>query len=299
MSKQAKSSEMTSQIEAGDEAFLARLAARVRAARARRGMTRKILARDSGVSERYLAQLEGGKGNASVLVLRKIAAAMDFNLEDLIAEAPDRPVDQRLIVELLNRLDNGDLAEAREMLNARFGRKTQSAGKLRISLIGLRGGGKSTLGKRLADYLDIPFVELNRFIEQEYGAPVSEIIEWAGQPTYRRHERRALEKAVKTNDRVVIATGGGLVTEPATLDFLLASTLSIWVKASPEEHMNRVIAQGDLRPMARNRQAMTDLKQILKARGPYYSKASLELDTSGKSVDESFADLLKLVSPYL
>ncbi len=288
---------------ADDSAFLDRLAARVRARRAQRGMTRKILAKDSGVSERYLAQLEAGEGNASVLVLRKIARAMDFTLDDLVAEGPDRPVDQRLIVELLNRLNSKDLAEARSLLNERFAKKPvgpgDSAHNLRFSLIGLRGAGKSTLGRRLAAHLAISFVEVNRLIAEDYGAPVSEILEWAGQPAYRRYERQALERAVESNANVVIATGGGLVTEPATLDFLLANTLTIWIKASPDEHMQRVIDQGDLRPMAKNREAMDDLKQILKARDPYYSKASLQLDTTGRTEDESFADLVTLIGPYL
>lgn len=289
------------EIAADDTAYLMKLAARVRAARAQRGMTRKILARDSQVSERYLAQLEAGEGNASVLVLRKIARAMDFTLEDLLTESLDRPVDQRLIIELLNRLDSKDLAEARQLLNDRFARRNNNnrSGKLRISLIGLRGAGKSTLGRRLAEHLAVPFVEVNRLIEEEYGAPVAEILEWAGQPTYRRYEKKALERAVSENDRVVIATGGSIVTEPATLDYLLANTLTIWLRASPEEHMQRVIAQGDRRPMAKNREAMEDLKHILKARDRYYSKANLQLDTAGRTEDESFADLVALVQPYL
>lgn len=289
----------TSHIEADEEPFLRHMAERVRAARARRGMTRKNLSRDSDVSERYLAQLEGGEGNASVLVLRRIARAVGLPLESLLTEAPERSVDELLVLESLKRLEPEEIAELRHYIDRRFAAKNRTDKAIHVSLVGLRGAGKSTLGRRLADRLGVPFVELNRLIEEEYGAPINEILELSGQSTYRRYERRALERVVNDYPAAIIGTGGGLVTEPSTLDYLLKHTLTVWLTASPEEHMRRVIEQGDMRPMADNTEAMDDLKRILKAREPYYRKAQLTLSTAGKTEDESLQDLLDLVSPQL
>lgn len=278
-----------------EDRFLMGLAERVRAARARRGMTRKILSRDSGVSERYLAQLEGGQGNASVLVLRRIAQAVGLPLEALISDSGERTVDEQLIHAALKRLKPAELAEVRALIDQRFTGDAGDDRAGRISLVGLRGAGKTTLGRRLAAHLGVPFVELNRLIEEEYGAPINEILELSGQATYRRYERRALERVVAEYPRVVIGTGGGLVTEPATLDYLLKHTLTIWLTATPQEHMARVIAQGDMRPMADNKEAMEDLKRILKAREPYYRQAALTLSTAGKTEDEALRDLIALI----
>ena len=289
----------TSQLEADEEQFLHRLAERVRAGRARRGMTRKNLSRDSDVSERYLAQLEGGEGNASVLVLRRIARAVGLPLDSLLSEAPERSVDELLIQESLKRLEPEEIAELRHYIDRRHAAKNRADKAIHISLVGLRGAGKSTLGRRLADRLGVPFVELNRLIEEEYGAPINEILELSGQSTYRRYERRALERVVNDYPAAIIGTGGGLVTEPSTLDYLLKHTLTVWLTASPAEHMKRVIEQGDMRPMADNTEAMDDLKRILKAREPYYRKAPLTLSTAGKTEDESLQDLVDLVSPHL
>ncbi len=278
-------------IPVADADYLRLLGQRVRKARGQRGMSRKILARDSGVSERYLAQLEGGNGNASVLLLRQIARAMDMQLADLVSDAPERPVDTTLILQFLGRLSADELSEARHLLAQSFEAAEGTRAPGRIALIGLRGGGKSTLGKKLAQHLRVPFVELNKMIEEEYGASVAEIFNLYGQPAFRRYERRCLESIIERYDRVVIATGGGIVAEPGTFDLLLSACRAVWVQASPEEHMQRVLDQGDLRPMANNAEAMEDLKNILAAREPYYAKAEIHLDTSGRAAEVSFADL--------
>ena len=281
------------EIAEADAEYLRLLGQRVRKARGQRGMSRKILARDSGVSERYLAQLESGTGNASVLLLRQIARAMDMQLADLVSDAPERPVDTTLILQFLGRLSPEQLTEARQLLQQSFEAAEGAQARGRIALIGLRGGGKSTLGRKLAQHLRVPFVELNRMIEEEYGASVAEIFNLYGQPAFRRYERRCLESIIERYDRVVIATGGGIVAEPATFDLLLSACRAVWVQASPEEHMQRVVDQGDLRPMANNAEAMEDLKNILAARDPYYAKAEIHLDTSGRPVERSFQDLLR------
>jgi XRE family aerobic/anaerobic benzoate catabolism transcriptional regulator len=208
-------------------------------------------------------------------------------------------VDELLILESLKRLEPEDIAELRHYIDRRYAAKNRTDKAIHVSLVGLRGAGKSTLGRRLADRLGVPFVELNRLIEEEYGAPINEILELSGQSTYRRYERRALERVVNDYPAAIIGTGGGLVTEPSTLDYLLKHTLTVWLTASPEEHMRRVIEQGDMRPMADNTEAMDDLKRILKAREPYYRKAQLTLSTAGKTEDESLQDLLDLVTPQL
>ena len=282
--------------EAEVASLLSDVGIRVRAARAARGMTRRILARDSGVSERYLAQLEGESGNPSLAVLARVAAAMDLSPESLIRERPtdDTPGDLRTIQRLLDRLGTLDLERAREMLEARFGQGT-AAKAGRIALIGLRGAGKSTLGKRLATHLGCSFVELNRAIEAEYGASIGELLALSGQPALRRYERRCLEKILNAEDRVVISTGGGIVANEETYDDLLDRTHSVWLTASPEEHMQRVIDQGDLRPMARNPEAMHDLRAILEARRDAYGRADATLETTGRAVDACLSDLIALV----
>jgi XRE family aerobic/anaerobic benzoate catabolism transcriptional regulator len=277
----------------GDTAFLAVLGERVREARARRGMSRKSLAQDSGVSERYLAQLEAGEGNASVLLLRQIAAALNLPLTDLLREPNGGPPELALTVQLLQRLTPAQLSLAREELMQRFAGGSRAQRRQRIALIGLRGAGKSTLGARLAKELDLPFVELDREIEREAGTSLSEIFLLYGQTGYRRYERRALEKALERHPRCVIATGGSIVSEPGTYELLLSTCHTVWLKARPEEHMARVVAQGDTRPMAGNTQAMDDLRRILDARAALYGQADVVVDTAGRSVDQSLRDLRK------
>ena len=279
-----------------DEAYLRALADKIRDARAQRGMTRNALAADSGVSLRFLAQLESGQGNPSVLVLRRIASAMGFSPEALLSDEPMRSVDQTLLTQILKRLSNDDLQKGRQLLAHHFGDiRVHEAQKSYITLVGLRGAGKSTLGRRLAKYRGVPFFELDREIEREYGATMGEILQLHGQPGYRRFEREGLKKVISKNPAAVIEAGGGLAADPETLSMLLERSLTVWVRASPDEHMQRVIEQGDLRPMARSREAMRELKDILHAREPFYRQAHLHLNTSGRTADESFKELTEML----
>jgi XRE family transcriptional regulator, aerobic/anaerobic benzoate catabolism transcriptional regulator len=279
--------------DASDPAFLTMLGERVREARTRRGMTRKDLARDSGVSERYLAQLESGEGNASVLVLRQIAAALGVPLAELLREDAE-PAEMALIRQFLARLPRQRLARARAFLLREFGGQ-DAARRQQIALIGLRGAGKSTLGEALAAELKVPFIELDREIEREAGTGLSEIFLLYGQQGYRRYERRCLEKTLENHKRCVIATGGSIVSEPATYDLLLSTFFTVWLKARPEEHMARVVAQGDTRPMAGNQQAMGDLCRILDSRSMLYAQANATVDTSGRSMRQSLKDLKRTI----
>ncbi len=277
-----------------DQDYREQLAARLREVRATRGTTRAALADASGVSLRFLAQLETGRGNPSLLVMRKVANALGVALEALIAESPPASVDRMLLDQSLNHLDPSQLATVRELVADRFF-KPRAASVRAISLIGLRGAGKSTLGGRLARQLGVEFIELDREIEREFGASIGEILQLHGQPGYRRYERSCLLASLERHPECVIETGGGLVTDPETLSLVLERTRAVWLRASPEEHMQRVIDQGDLRPMAKSKEAMKDLRAILKAREPFYSQASLQLNTSRKSIDEAFEDLLALL----
>jgi XRE family transcriptional regulator, aerobic/anaerobic benzoate catabolism transcriptional regulator len=280
----------------GEAEYLRLLGERIREARARRGMTRKILARDSDVSERYLAQLETGQGNISIVLLRQIAHAMGLPLGDLVREEPDRPVELTLLIQTLSRLPAKDLAQARKLLGETFGAAVASERRHRIALIGLRGAGKSTLGAMLAKALAVPFIELDREIERDSGTRLAEVFDLYGQAAYRRYERRALEGVIERYDRAVIATGGSIVSEPATFDLLLSACYTVWLTAAPEEHMSRVVAQGDTRPMAENEQAMEDLRRILAGRNALYMKADARIDTAGKTIEQSFAELKAAVA---
>jgi XRE family transcriptional regulator, aerobic/anaerobic benzoate catabolism transcriptional regulator len=272
--------------------YLRLLGDRIRDARARRGMTRKILARDSNVSERYLAQLETGQGNISIVLLRQIARAMGMPLADLVREEPDRPVEFALLIQTLSRLQPKELAQARKLLTDIFGTVVESERRQRVALIGLRGAGKSTLGARLAKAKGVPFIELDREVERDSGITLAEVFDLYGQSAYRRYERRALENVIESHPRVVIATGGSIVTEPATFDLLLSACFTVWLTAAPEEHMSRVVAQGDYRPMAENDEAMDDLRRILASRSALYAKADATVDTAGKTVDECLRAIL-------
>jgi XRE family aerobic/anaerobic benzoate catabolism transcriptional regulator len=279
-----------------DAAFLTALGDRVRELRARRGMTRKILAKDSGVSERYLAQLETGQGNASLGILRRVARALDVPLESLIADAPDAPADLTQSIELLRRLGSGQLAEARAILLRTFGDADAAGRSRRIALIGLRGAGKTTLGTLLAERLGVPFVELDREIERESGVSLATIFDFYGQAGFRRMERRCLERVIETHPAFVLATGGSIVSEPSTFERLLAACRTVWLKAAPAEHMARVVAQGDMRPMSGNRESMHDLQRILAGREPLYRRADAEVDTSGKPLGQVLDTLVAAAS---
>ena len=241
-----------------DSLLLRDLAQRIRALRKTRSLTRKNLSQLADVSERHLAQLESGEGNISILLLNRIATALNTSLADLFANQSESPSDQTSL-----RLK-------------------------RIALIGLRGAGKSTLGEKLAATRNIPFIELDREIEKETGMPLADIFSLYGQSGYRAIERRTLERVTKEFDHAVFSIGGGVVTEPETYDFLRANCYTVWIKAKPQEHMDRVVAQGDFRAMAGNDSAMDDLRRILTSREPLYRQADLTLDTSATTVEESF-----------
>jgi XRE family aerobic/anaerobic benzoate catabolism transcriptional regulator len=283
------------------DAFLVALGERVRSLRARKAMTRRALAAASDVSQRHLANLELGIGNASVLVLRQIAQALGCSLAELLGDETAASPEWLLIRDLLRGRDEDDLRRGRFQLAELFGAAVVPAAReRRIALVGLRGAGKSTLGQMLADDRDVPFVELNREIERVAGCSVAEIHNLYGPTAYRRYERRALEETIQLYQDAVIAAPGGIVSDPATFNLLLSHCFTVWLQAAPEEHMKRVEAQGDLRPMSGNRQeAMEDLRLILAARRAFYDKADLAFDTSGKPLTESFAQLRNAVRAAL
>jgi XRE family aerobic/anaerobic benzoate catabolism transcriptional regulator len=284
--------------------FLVELGERVRALRARRGMTRKALSNVAAVSERHLANLEYGLGNASVLVLLQVAQALKCTVAELLGDETTRSAEWLLIRELLDGRDEGVLRRAREAIGELLGTggahgKGVHARSARVALIGLRGAGKSTLGRLLADDLDFPFVELSREIEKFAGCSVPEIQSLYGQNAYRRYERRAMEEAIQIYPEAVIAIPGGLVSDPATFNLLLAHCTTVWLQADPEDHLRRVVAQGDMRPMAGNKEALEDLKHILAGRAAFYSKAEFRLDTSAQPLEPTFAALRTLVREAL
>ena len=278
--------------------FLEQLGQRVRTMRALRGMSRKVLAKVSGISERYIAQLESGKGNVSIVLLRRVSNAMGAHLEDLIPTSEPAP-DWQVIRDLLRKASPGQIAQAKNILagsGTASHRRSSFAG---IALIGLRGAGKSTLGKILAKKIGWSFVELNKEIERQNGLSVAEIIALYGQEGFRRMEQTALGQLLAHKEPMVLATGGGIVSEPLTFDLILKSFYTIWLKAEPEEHMARVRKQGDLRPMADDRSAMAELRNILLSREPLYARASAVVDTAGLSVDDAAARLIEAVTPVL
>lgn len=278
------------------DAYLRHLGERVRTLRNQRGMTRKALAEHADVSERYLAQLEAGLGNGSIVLLRRIARAIGLPVTQLVNEGVEPALDFVLLSQFLERLSPPALAEARELLLKHFADPSNDARRRRIALLGLRGGGKSTLGRLLAERLDIPFIELDREIEKRSGTTLSEIFDMFGQETFRRAEREALDDVLRQHKDFVIATSGSIVTEPGTLELLLASCFTVWVRAEPEDHMKRVMAQGDTRPMSNNSRAMDDLISILRSREPLYAKAEIALTTTGKTPEQNLTELLRIMA---
>lgn len=278
----------------GSERLLGTLGQRVRETRERRGMTRKLVARDSGVSERHLAHLEAGEGNVSIVLLDQIARALNTPLADLLSSEAEDTVERRLIRRFLERLPQHRLEEVVFRLMRDFGHE-EAVRRNRVALIGLRGAGKSTLGRRLAHEMGAPFIELQTEIERDIGMPASEVFSLYGQTGYRRMEKRTLERVLRDYPRAVLSVGGGLVAEGATYDQLLASCFTVWLKARPEDHMARVIAQGDLRPMAGNDEALDDLRRILDARDALYGKADTTIDTSAGTEEETFNRLRQVV----
>ncbi len=289
----------TSPVPARDS-FLMALGETIRTVRARRGMTRRMLATEAGVSERHLANLESGLGNASIIVLRQVARALGCPLAELVDAKEGSSPEAALLRDLLRDRSETELQRARIALARLFGaQSTEPERRKRIALIGLRGAGKSTLGRMLADQLGVSFIELNREIERVAGCSVTEIHALYGLSAYRRYERRALDNLIQHPSPLVIATPGGLVSDAGTFNRLLEHCFTVWLKASPEEHMGRVIAQGDNRPMAGNAEAMDDLRRILAGRGPFYAKADLAFDTSGQSLDQSLSGLRDAIESAL
>ena len=280
-----------------ESGFLDQLGQRVRTMRALRGMSRKVLAKVSGISERYIAQLESGKGNVSIVLLRRVSHAMGAHLEDLIPAADPAP-DWQVIRDLMRKASPSQIAQAKDVL-AGHSTSAHRASFSGIALIGLRGAGKSTLGKILAKKIGWSFVELNKEIERQNGLSVAEIIALYGQEGFRRMEQTALGQLLARKEPMVLATGGGIVSEPLTFDLILSSFYTIWLKAEPEEHMARVRKQGDLRPMADDRSAMAELRNILKSREPLYARAAAVVDTAGLSVDAAAAKLIDNVRSVL
>ena len=281
--------------------FLAALGERVRALRARRGLTRKAVALAADVSERHLANLEYGTGNPSTLVLLQVAGALHCSLAELLGDETTLSPEWLLIRELLQGRGDAELRRARIALGELFGTGTAGgpARGSRVALIGLRGAGKSTLGQMLADELGFPFLELSREIEKFAGCSIAEIHALYGMNAYRRYERRALEETIQLYPEAVIATPGGLVSDAANFNLLLSHCVTIWLRADAADHMARVAAQGDTRPMAASPEAMEDLRRILAGRAAFYSKAELSLDTSAQPLDATFEALCALARQAL
>jgi len=278
--------------DAANAALLAMVGERVRTARARKGISRKRLSEISGVSQRYLAQLEGGEGNISIVLLRRVAEALDHRIEWLVGADDPWTSDVMAVMGLYRSATAEQRQKVLEILDPEHPSLRRSR---RIAFIGLRGAGKSTLGRLAADRLGVPFLELNVEIEQASGMPVNEVMALYGQEGYRRLERQSLERIVATSDALVLAVAGGIVSEPETFTYLLRHYHTIWLKAQPEEHMSRVRAQGDTRPMAGNPAAMEELRTILTSREALYRQASIHVDTSGRVLEESLADVLAAI----
>jgi XRE family aerobic/anaerobic benzoate catabolism transcriptional regulator len=277
-----------------DQAFLHGVGSRVRELRERRGMTRKALAREADVSERYLGQLEAGEGNISIVLLRRVTLALSATLAEVL-EPESASAERRLITRLFEKIPAHRVEDLLFRLVRDFG-KDDGDRRKRIALIGLRGAGKTTLGQKLAAERGCAYVELDREIERESGLPLSELFPFYGQSGYRRLERRCLDRLIGEKSEMVLAVGGGLVAESETFNVLLANCYTVWLKTTPEEHMSRVIEQGDLRPMADNDAAMEDLKRILQAREPLYRMADAMVDTSGQTVETSLATLREVAA---
>ncbi len=282
--------------ETADDALVSsliiRVGLRVRIARERKGIPRRVLSEISGVSPRYLAQLEAGDGNISIGLLQKIATALDHRIEWIMGDDDPWDADSLRMLKMYRAADTDTQKQVLQILNPDTLLVTHAN---RICLVGLRGAGKSTLGALAGNALGVPFVELNRKIEEQSGMAIAEVMALYGQEGYRKLEAQAINRIMETYDTMVLAVSGGIVAAPDTYNLLLNNFQTIWLKASPEEHMARVRAQGDERPMAGNPEAMEQLKLILANREILYGKATAQIDTSGKAVNASLSELLDVL----
>jgi XRE family aerobic/anaerobic benzoate catabolism transcriptional regulator len=296
---QPKPRDKADAVPVGGDAFASAVGALVRSARAKRGITRRKLTEQSGASERYLAQIESGQGNPSVIILKDIADALDVSVVEIMPRGNGRNAALTRILDLIARVPPSELSVIADLIEGRTAAASAADRARRIALVGLRGAGKSTLGRMLAQHLGVPFIELNRVVEQAYGARIPDLIEIAGIATFRRYERDCLERVIAEHQSAVIATAGGIVSSPETYGLLLRRAHTVWIKTRPEEHMRRVMAQGDFRPMARNREAMSDLVAILDARSADYARAEAALDTSSDEEPQSLAKLVRIADRLL
>ena len=286
--------QVTAPRSSADEDFLAALGSRVRRIRALRGMSRRVLAEASDISQRYIAQLESGTGNLSILLLRRVARAAGVTLDDLIGDGPDEMTSFR---DLLRIAPPEAVARAKAVLRGEDVLPSRRPSPIdRVALIGLRGAGKSTLGRLAAKRLRWKFIELDREVERESGFSMAEIFRLYGQEGYRRLELKVLRRITARREPMILATGGGIVSETATFELLASSFFMIWLKALPEEHMARVRQQGDLRPMANERAAMDELRTILSTREPFYARADAAIDTSGRSIDSGANEIVAIIA---
>lgn len=282
-------------LEAEVQDLMYRVGARVRKARELKGVPRRVVSERSGVSPRYLAQLEAGEGNISIGLLQRVATALDHRIEWFVGADDPWTSDALRIADLYRSATAEKRQRAMEALSDQTPEQLRAR---RICLIGLRGAGKSTLGAMAGQVLHVPFLELNIEIEEHAGMAVGEVVALYGQEGYRQLEAQALSRIVATHDTVILAAAGGVVVEPDTFKALLAHFHTIWIKASPEEHMARVRSQGDTRPMAGNPEAMEQLRNILKSRESLYERAQARLDTSGKPLQASADELVKLIRDH-
>ena len=287
--------EALSPVEQKIDALTRLVGARVRKARELRGLPRRELSERSGVSQRYLAQVEAGKGNISIALLLKLGEALDHRIEWFVGEDDPWTSDALRVADRFRRADNRQRRQVLEILDPRPGRESKAH---RIALIGLRGAGKSTLGDRVSRALDIPFAELNDEIEEQSGMPVSDVMALYGQEGYRTLEHQALSRVIATHDTAILAVAGGIVSAPEAFSLLLDNFHTIWLRAAPEEHMSRVLDQGDHRPMAGKVSALDELKTILSSREPLYARADAMLDTSRKTEAQALQELLSLIEMH-
>lgn len=285
----------TDEAQAAIEDVIKHAGARVKQQRQHQRLSRRELSERSGVSPRYLVQLESGEGNISIGLLKSLALALGIPMTSLIEDTAGHHEENALVGRLFEKADAATRQEVLRLLDPNQSRNQKAQ---RICLIGLRGAGKSTLGSMIAQEFDMPFIELNTIIEQKAGIPIGEILALYGQEGYRDLEANALDDVITAHQQVVLAVAGGVVADEATFAQVLSQFHTVWLKAEPDEHMARVQAQGDHRPMKGRPEAMQQLKQILQSREKQYAQAEYMLDTSMKSEKAACKDLAQLLMSH-